>query len=116
MKFDLHNLAEDMSTNDKREATTAIIDAASMMMVRYKLNPAAFAILTFLSTMVEEGEEKDLGEWISFYAKMQFDKRFGAGSTDFVTDKFQARLKNIENGKDLRETLTSIFDDLKTRR
>ena len=84
----------------KRMQVEAVLIFAVKKMI--PLNPDLAACLTFLLSTFEKGDERDLTEWMAFYAKAQFDNNYGKGAADKIVDILEKeRPKNLKEFKEI---------------
>lgn len=90
-----------------RIKTLIILEETAKVVKHY--NTEIFVILTFLTSCIKDEEEKDVAQWLSFYAKMAFDKKYGSGAADRATDLLIKRKpKSIV---EFQEVMEEFFDN-----
>ena len=87
----------------------AIIILQETARVMSKLNPDVAAMLLFLESTVQGKDEKDLAQWLSFYARMSFDKKYGDGASAEAERRLMEG--NPKNMKELSELMRDFFDN-----
>ena len=95
-------------TNDDRMKTAIVLQESARVIG--DLNTDVFAIMTFLISTVRDGTEHDLGKWISFYARMEFDKKYGKGASDKAVNVLADQ--KPKNAEEFVKIMEDLFDQL----
>ena len=92
--------------DDDRMKTMVVLDESAKVIAR--LNPNVFAIMTFLAGTVRDEDEKDFARWVSYYARMSFDKKYGKGASDKAVDLIMSQKPN--STKEFLKMMEDYFD------
>jgi len=88
--------------------TIVILEETARFIAEF--NPDVFAIMTFLSSCVRDEDEHDFGRWVSYYARMSFDKKYGKGASDKAADILLK--EKPKNAEEFVQRMEEFFDNL----